>query len=46
MEAMIFMVLTFGAPVIDAQGNKDPKISLKGASLRDSTVDVICQIVG
>ena len=43
---MIFIVLTFGAPVMDAQGKSAAKISVSEASVFARTVDVICQSVG
>ena len=43
---MIRIVLAFGAPVIDAQGNSAAKISASPAAVSADTQEVICQSVG
>jgi hypothetical protein len=43
---MILIVLTFGAPVIEAQGKRALKILSSDALVRAVTVEVICQRVG
>ena len=45
-SAMILIVLTFGAPVMDAHGKSALKISVSDALVFALTVDVICQSVG
>jgi hypothetical protein len=43
---MIFIVLTFGAPVMDAEGKSALRISVRERFVSAITVDVICQSVG
>ena len=45
-SAMNFIVLTLGAPVIDAQGNNADMICVNEASVCAVTVEVICSTVG
>ena len=44
--AMISIVLTFGAPVIEAGGNRARKMSLRLALVLASMMEVICHTVG
>ena len=46
ISAMIPMVLTFGAPVIDAHGKSAARTPSSDPGTRAVTVDVICRTVG